>query len=116
LRDSAANLGYRIGKQRNRDDIGEQIIVHCGIQRDRPLFQLMAHVGHADSLGRFIAKSCRSPASKSHQLKGFDPSRSLTLAKANGSFRIVKRTLPTKRSLCAAAVSSIVRYLLRKQT
>jgi hypothetical protein len=72
LRDSAANLGYRIGKQRNRDDIGEQIIVHCGIQRDRPLFQLMAHVGHADSLGRFIAKSCRSPASKSHQLKGWN--------------------------------------------
>ena len=41
-----------------KDDIAyEEIIVRCGIQRDRPFFYLVADVGQADSLGRLIANS-----------------------------------------------------------
>ena len=42
---------------RKADIAYEEIIVRCGIQRDRPFFYLVADVGQADSLGRLIANS-----------------------------------------------------------
>jgi len=45
-----------------------------------------------------------------------DPFRPFKLAEANVGYWIAKLTLPTKRSLCAAPIRAIVRFLLRKQT
>ena len=40
----------------------------------------------------------------------FDPQQSFKFTNANVRFRIAKLTLPSKRSLCVAAVSEIVRF------
>ena len=50
-------------------------------------------------------------------LKGqIRPTRSFKFTDANVCFRITKLTLPTKRSLCATAIGSIVRFLRHKRT
>jgi len=41
---------------RKADITYEELIVRRGIQRDCPLFYLVADVGHVDLLGRLIAK------------------------------------------------------------
>jgi hypothetical protein len=51
-----------------------------------------------------------------YQMTGIDPSRSLTLDDANVRFRIAERTLLVRRSLCAAAFSAIVGFLIHKRT
>ena len=45
-----------------------------------------------------------------------DPNRSFKFTNTNVRFRIAKQTLPTTRSLCAAVVSRIVRFLRHKRT
>jgi hypothetical protein len=44
-----------------------------------------------------------------------DPNRSFRLVAANVRFRIAMQTLPTKRSLCAAVIGSLVRFPRRKR-
>jgi len=45
-----------------------------------------------------------------------DPQRPFAINDTNVAFRIAKRTLPTKRSLCAAVAGVIVGFLLCKRT
>jgi hypothetical protein len=45
-----------------------------------------------------------------------DPQWSFKFTDANVCFRIAKLTLPPKRSLCAAVIGSLVRFLRRKRT
>jgi len=45
--------------------------------------------------------------------KGWNrPNKSFSLVASNVRFRITKLTLPTKSSLCAAVIGSIVRFFL----
>ncbi len=45
-----------------------------------------------------------------------DPQRSFKFTDANVGFRIANETLPTKRTLCAAATGAVFRFIISKRT
>ena len=49
-------------------------------------------------------------------MTGIDPYETFSTEGSNVGCRIAKRTLPTRRSLCAAVIGSLVRFLRCKRT